>query len=40
LLDPAVIDPEFGWRLAFLIGASLAFVIFFMRLWFQKARVG
>src|SRR5436189_4124198 len=24
LLDPAVIDPERGWRLAFLIGAALA----------------
>ena len=23
LLDPAVIDPEIGWRLAFLIGAAL-----------------
>ena len=23
-LDPAVIDPEHGWRLAFLIGAGLA----------------
>ena len=33
LLDPNVIDPEHGWRLAFLIGASLVLVIFFMRLW-------
>ena len=40
LLDPAVIDPEIGWRLAFLIGASLALVIFFMRLWIRKARAG
>src|SRR5690349_3904468 len=31
LLDPAVIDPDLGWRLAFLIGAALALVIFFMR---------
>jgi MFS family permease len=37
LLDPAVIDPEFGWRLAFLIGASLALVIFFMRLWIPES---
>jgi MFS family permease len=37
LLDPAVIDPEIGWRLAFLIGASLAFVIFYMRLWIPES---
>ena len=37
LLDPVVIDPEYGWRLAFLIGASLALVIFFMRLWLPES---
>lgn len=37
VLDPAVIDPEYGWRLAFLIGASLALVIFFMRLWIPES---
>ena len=37
LLDPAVIDPEHGWRLAFLIGAALAIVIFFMRLWIPES---
>jgi MFS family permease len=37
LLDPAVIDPEYGWRAAFLIGALLAFVIFFMRLWLPES---
>ena len=37
LLDPAVIDPEYGWRLAFLIGAVLALVIFFMRLWLPES---
>ncbi len=37
LLDPALIDPDRGWRLAFLIGASLAFVIFFMRLWIPES---
>ena len=37
LLDPAVIDPEYGWRLAFLIGAALALVIFFMRLWLPES---
>ncbi len=37
LLDPQVIDPEYGWRLAFLIGALLALVIFFMRLWLPES---
>jgi len=37
LLDPAVIDPEYGWRLAFLIGAALASIIFFMRLWIPES---
>jgi MFS family permease len=37
LLDPAVIDPDLGWRLAFLIGATLAIVIFFMRLWIPES---
>ncbi|MET0877152.1 MAG: MFS transporter, partial [Tardiphaga sp.] len=37
LLDPAVIDPEYGWRLAFLIGALMAVAIFFMRLWLPES---
>jgi MFS family permease len=37
LLDAAVIDPDLGWRLAFLIGALLALVIFFMRLWLPES---
>jgi MFS family permease len=37
LLDPAVIEPEYGWRAAFLIGALLALVIFFMRLWLPES---
>ncbi|MBS0247691.1 MAG: MFS transporter [Proteobacteria bacterium] len=37
LLDPAIIDPDFGWRLAFLIGAALALVIFFMRMWLPES---
>jgi MFS family permease len=37
LLDPAVIDPELGWRLAFLIGAALALIIFFMRMWIPES---
>jgi MFS family permease len=37
LLDPAVIDPELGWRVAFLIGAALALAIFIMRLWLPES---
>jgi MFS family permease len=37
LLDPAVIDPEYGWRAAFLIGATLALIIFFMRMWIPES---
>jgi len=37
LLDPAVIDPEHGWRAAFLIGAALACIVFFMRLWLPES---
>ena len=37
LLDPAVLDPELGWRVAFLIGAVLAFIILFMRMWIPES---
>ena len=37
LLDPAVIRPEFGWRLAFLIGAGLGLIIFVMRMWIPES---
>ena len=37
VLDPAILNPEIGWRLAFLIGAVLALVIFFMRLWLPES---
>jgi MFS family permease len=37
LLDPSVIDPETGWRLAFLIGAMLGLVIFLMRMWIPES---
>ena len=37
VLDPAILNPEIGWRLAFLVGATLALVIFFMRLWLPES---
>ncbi len=37
LLDPNVIDPELGWRLAFLTGAALGLVVFVMRFWIPES---
>jgi MFS family permease len=37
LLDPSVINPAFGWRLAFLIGATIGLVILVMRLWIPES---
>jgi MFS family permease len=37
LLDPAFIDPALGWRLAFLIGATIGLVILVMRLWIPES---
>jgi MFS family permease len=37
LLNPAVVDPETGWRLAFLIGGVLGIFIFLMRFWIPES---
>ncbi len=37
LLDGELVGPDLGWRLAFLVGATLALVIFFMRLWLPES---
>jgi MFS family permease len=37
LLDPAIVDPAIGWRLAFLIGAVLGLGIFVMRFWIPES---
>jgi len=37
LLDPAVVAPAIGWRLAFLTGAMLGLAIFFMRFWIPES---
>ena len=37
LLDPQVIGPDMGWRLAYLTGAVLGLVVFFMRLWIPES---
>jgi len=37
LLNPMIIDPELGWRLAFLVGATLGLVVFLMRFWIPES---
>jgi MFS family permease len=37
LLDPAFIDPAIGWRLAFLIGATIGLVILMLRFWIPES---
>jgi MFS family permease len=37
LLDPALLPADLGWRAAFLIGALLSVVIFFMRVWLPES---
>ncbi|GAU83499.1 MFS transporter [Bosea sp. BIWAKO-01] len=37
LLDPATINPELGWRLAFFIGAALGLIILVLRRWIPES---
>ncbi|MGH6672394.1 MAG: MFS transporter [Xanthobacteraceae bacterium] len=37
LLDPRFINPAVGWRLAFLIGATIGLIIVIMRLWIPES---
>lgn len=37
LLDPARIDPEIGWRLAFFTGSALGLGILFLRRWIPES---
>src|SRR5205823_6267121 len=37
LLDPQLLAPDTGWRLAFLIGTALGLVIFLMRFWLPES---
>ncbi|MGB6537511.1 MAG: MFS transporter [Xanthobacteraceae bacterium] len=37
LLDPHFINPVLGWRLAFLIGATIGLMIVMMRLWIPES---
>jgi MFS family permease len=37
LLDPRLIGPDLGWRLAYLTGACLGLVVFIMRMWIPES---
>jgi MFS family permease len=37
LLNPGLIDPALGWRLAFLIGAAIGLIILVMRRWIPES---
>jgi MFS family permease len=37
LLDPHLIGPDLGWRLAYLTGAGLGLVVFVMRMWIPES---
>jgi MFS family permease len=37
VLDPALFSTDHGWRVAFFVGAMLATVIYFMRLWIPES---
>jgi len=37
LLDPALLGPDHGWRLAYLTGACLGLIVFVMRMWIPES---
>lgn len=37
LLDPHLIGPDLGWRLAYLSGACLGLIVFVMRMWISES---
>jgi MFS family permease len=37
LLDPDLIGPDLGWRLAYLTGACLGLIVFVMRMWIPES---
>lgn len=37
LLNPSVVDPDLGWRLAFFIGAALGLMILVLRQWIPES---
>ncbi|RAI45603.1 MFS transporter [Rhodoplanes roseus] len=37
VLDPTLMHPEYGWRIAFLIGAVLGLIVLLMRMWIPES---
>src|SRR5215217_6209778 len=37
LLDPKLLAPDIGWRLAYFIGAALGLIVFVMRMWIPES---
>ena len=37
LLDPGLLGPDLGWRLAYLTGACLGLIVFVMRMWIPES---
>jgi MFS family permease len=37
LLDPRLLGPDLGWRLAYFTGAALGLVVFMMRMWIPES---
>lgn len=37
VLNPALVDPEIGWRAAFIVGGALSFVILLLRRWIPES---
>jgi MFS family permease len=37
LLDPALMGPDLGWRMAYFTGAALGLVVFVMRMWIPES---
>src|SRR5882672_6153963 len=37
LLDPAVMAPDLGWRVAYFTGAGLGLIVFVMRMWIPES---
>jgi MFS family permease len=37
LLDPAVIGPDYGWRIAYFTGACLGLIVLVMRMWIPES---
>jgi MFS family permease len=37
LLDPALMGPDLGWRMAYFTGAALGLIVFVMRMWIPES---